>query len=214
MPAAHPHRAFVGFILLVLTVALLWRPHHVPEGTHPGVSLKETLPHIPRLAQRITVIGYERSAFGNGWAPASQCSTREAVAAAQLGEESVRDCRIIGASLDPYSHTPLNPTGIDIDHLYPLAAAWDMGAHAWTPEQRQRFANDPLNLVAVSREENREKSDSLPSEWLPSYPGARCWYVRRIALVAATYRLPLPREDVAVMKAQCRFRELPGTLLG
>jgi hypothetical protein len=31
----------------------------------------------------------------------------------------------------------------------PLAWVLGHGAYQWTPEQRQRFANDPANLLAV-----------------------------------------------------------------
>lgn len=209
-------RLLLGLVLLLLTAALAWSPQATPAGTDPGAPLRHTLPRIPRVAQRVTVLGYHRSAFGAGWAPSEvgECTTREEVARAQFGTEAVRQCRIVSAGFDPYSGAPLDPTAIDIDHLYPLAAAWDMGAHSWDPAQRRRFANDPRNLVAVSRTENREKSDQLPSRWLPSERSARCWYARRLAQVAAAYALPLPRADVTAMKAQCRFRELPRLSLG
>lgn len=181
-----PHRARVAFAALVLlTAALLWQPQTTPSGTAPGPPLRQSLPQIHRVAQRVTVPGYQRSAFGSGWAPSGACSTREAIARAQFGEQAVPGCRIVAAGLDPYSGRPLDPAAVDIDHLYLLSAAWDLGAHSWTFEQRRRFANDPLNLVAVSREENREKSDQLPSRWLPSHRASRCWYSRRLAQVAA-----------------------------
>ncbi|WP_018118706.1 HNH endonuclease family protein [Corynebacterium mastitidis] len=218
--AARRHRLSLGLLLLAATLALwagpaLLRPARTPEGTAPGPELSRTLPRVPLLPQRVTVLGYEREAFGAGWAahPAG-CSTREAVAQAQFGPGSVRGCRIVSAGTDPYSGEPLDPASVDIDHLYPLSAAWDMGAHAWSPQRRRRFANDPINLVAVSREQNREKSDQLPSRWLPPLPTSRCWYARRLAQVAAEYGLPLPRHDAAALRAQCRFRELPARSLG
>lgn len=198
----------------MVTLALAWPPHSTPTGVAPGPPLRDSLAQVRPVAQRVTVLGYRRSAFGSGWATSGACSTREAIAQTQFGEHSVRQCRIVSAGPDPYSGTPLDPAGIDVDHLYPLAAAWDLGAHSWTPAQRQRFANDTLNLVAVSRKENREKSDQLPSRWLPSHRPSRCWYSRRLAQVAAAYHLPLPQGDIAEMKAQCRFRELPMLSLG
>lgn len=35
-----------------------------------------------------------------------------------------------------------DPADIDIDHLVPLAEAWDSGAHRWSSGQRETYAND------------------------------------------------------------------------
>jgi hypothetical protein len=34
-----------------------------------------------------------------------------------------------------------SPRGLDIDHLVPLAEAWDSGASAWTRQRRVTYAN-------------------------------------------------------------------------
>ncbi|MBC3186176.1 HNH endonuclease [Corynebacterium sp. zg-331] len=211
MPAS---RLLFGLALLLATAALLWQPYSTPTGTDAGVPLRQSLPQIPLVPQRTTVLGYHRPAFGPGWASAGRCSTREAIAQAQFGSDAVHQCRIIAAGPDPYSGAMLDPSAVEIDHIFPLSAAWDMGAYAWSEEQRRRFANDPLNLVAVSQKENRRKSDQLPSRWLPSHRASRCWYARRLAQVAAAYDLPLPRADAAALRAQCRFREPPTLSLG
>lgn len=62
-------------------------------------------------------------------------------------------------------------SGLDIDHLVPLAEAWRSGAANWTALKRQQFANDiqdPVSLIAVSASSNRQKGDKDPSEWLPA----------------------------------------------
>ena len=35
---------------------------------------------------------------------------------------------------------------MQIDHIVPLALAWDLGARDWPDDMRTRFANDPANL--------------------------------------------------------------------
>lgn len=48
--------------------------------------------------------------------------------------------------------------GVDIDHLVPLAEAWDSGAYAWTAKEREAYAydlGDARALIAVSAASNR-----------------------------------------------------------
>ena len=113
--------------------------------------------------------------------------------------------QIFGAdTLDALDPEDLVADEVEIDHVFPLSAAWDLGAHSWDDARRLAFANDPRNLVAVHRSVNQQKSDQLPAQWLPPDPAARCWYVQRLAEVAAVYGLALPGEDARVMRAQCR----------
>ena len=42
-----------------------------------------------------------------------------------------------------------NARGIDIDHVVPLAWSWDRGARQWSDDKREKFANDPVNLLPV-----------------------------------------------------------------
>lgn len=68
---------------------------------------------------------------------------------------------------------------LDIDHMVPLAEAWDSGASEWTAERRQAYANDlgsERSLVAVTAKTNRSKADKDPSQWLPPAEGAHCTY--------------------------------------
>lgn len=176
----------------------------IPHGWH-FYDLRE-------VSHRVTVIGYERSQFGEGWGiQSSGCSTRDEVLAATLIDAHLSvDCMLTqGHGDDPYSLRPIavnargNQEPIELDHVYPLSAAWDMGAYAWDKERRISFANDPLNLVAASKQQNRQKSDKLPSEWLPAAHKQRCWYVNRLADVARKYDLPLSSADLKVMRRQC-----------
>ncbi|MYR57516.1 DUF1524 domain-containing protein [Streptomyces sp. SID625] len=71
-------------------------------------------------------------------------------------------------------------SGLDIDHLVPLAEAWDSGASAWTAAEREAYANDlgdDRDLIAVSAASNRSKADQDPSTWLPPATGYHCTYV-------------------------------------
>ena len=70
-------------------------------------------------------------------------------------------------------------TGFDVDHLVPLAEAWESGAHGWTADRREQYANDlgyEHSLVAVSARSNRSKGARDPATWLPPHTDQHCWY--------------------------------------
>ncbi|WIM68599.1 HNH endonuclease family protein [Corynebacterium breve] len=192
-------RLYLAF-LIVLTLATV----KFPVGSRELSLLIDDSPAVP---QRLTVIGYARTEFGAGWATGrSGCTTRQELLAWHLDSPSCHIAPAPGSTVyDPYTGVDTPAHELEIDHVFPLSAAWDLGAHAWEHDKRVAFANDPLNLIATSRAANQEKSDQLPSEWLPSHTRFRCEYVTRLAAVAATYELSLPAEDRKVMNRQCRF---------
>lgn len=164
----------------------------------------------PSLPQRTTVLGYDRLEFGPGWGRHSgtSCDTRAVVLADAFGQ----DCAVpwmswsaqdVSQVRDPYTGAPLAPGDVEIDHILPVSAAWDLGAHAWTPAQRAAFYNDTANLIAVSASANQAKGDKLPSEWMPPDRRAGCGYGVRMVAVAKQYALPLPEADVRAVKRAC-----------
>lgn len=89
------------------------------------------------------------------------------------------------------------PSSLDIDHLVPLAEAWDSGASAWTSTQRRSFANDlgyKWSLQAVTLSVNRSKSDRDIAEWLPRAV-TRCAYVQRWMAVKYRWNLSVDSEE-------------------
>ena len=72
-----------------------------------------------------------------------------------------------------------NGSGFDVDHLVPLAEAWDSGARGWTADRREQYANDlgyEHSLIAVSARSNRSKGARDPATWLPPEADQHCWY--------------------------------------
>lgn len=127
--------------------------------------------------------GYDRSLFPH-WDSDVQdgCSTRQAVLLRDgEGVETDDDCRpVAGSWYSAYDgETLTDAQDVDIDHMVPLKEGWRSGAHAWTTEERGRFANDmeSSQLWAVSASTNRSKSDADPSEWLPPSESSHCDYV-------------------------------------
>lgn len=189
-------------IALSLLTAGLTAPWLVPYPAD-GPRLHALLADVPTTPQRHRVLGYDRAAFGT-WAPVNGCTTREQAVTAVTGVQPVA-CAFPPETVgtDPYSGLALPVGDIEVDHVVPLSAAWDLGAHAWTDAQRHAFANDPDNLVATSRALNQAKSDQLASGWLPPGRRARCEYVRAQANVVKNYGLALPAKEKRIMRRQC-----------
>ena len=78
---------------------------------------------------------------------------------------------------------------VQIDHVVPLADAWQKGAQQWTAQRREQFANDPANLLAVDGDANQAKGASDLATWLPKNKGFRCEYTARIIAVKSAYGL-------------------------
>ena len=96
-----------------------------------------------------------------------------------------------------------NGSGFDVDHLVPLAEAWQSGARGWTADRRQRYANDlgyEHSLVAVSARSNRSKGAQDPATWLPPEAGQRCWYVAAWVHVKTRWMLTVDTAEVDTMR--------------
>ncbi|OSZ55674.1 HNH endonuclease [Streptomyces pharetrae CZA14] len=129
--------------------------------------------------------GYQRTSFRH-WVDADRdgCSTRNEVLLdeAFLAPEQTAPCRLAGGEwYSAYDNLYISsPGGLDIDHLVPLAEAWDSGASTWSAAEREAYANDlgdERSLIAVSARSNRSKADQDPAEWLPPYVPYHCQYL-------------------------------------
>jgi hypothetical protein len=144
---------------------------------------------------------YERSAFGHGWDDVDgdcQNSRAEALIATSTTQVRFADnkrCRVVtGRWISPFTNRVIQNAGdIDIDHVVPLAWAWERGASNWSDVKRERFANDERNLWPVEASLNRSKGAKGPNQWLP--PSGACGYVARFYRLTRIYKLKaLPKE--------------------
>lgn len=204
-------KPWIAVLLVLACLTTLWaalpRPRpDAPEAAHH-------LARVTVVAQRATVTGYDREAFG-GWAAAGACTSREMAVLELFGGGGPGEggggsgCAPPAGSFapGPYTGWDISPGDVEVDHVYPLAAAWDQGAHAWDPGRRRAFANDPANLIAVAAEANQDKSDATPEEWLPGPRRLRCPYAARFAAVADTWDLPVTEGDWRAMARSCGLR--------
>jgi hypothetical protein len=156
----------------------------------PGVDVLRGIVLVPA---RIRRYDYRRPAFGDAWtddtdAPGGHngCDTRDDILNRDLVDTTyVRikrcpDAVETGILRDPYTNAAINfhrgagvGASVEIDHIVPLALAWDMGAYGWPIAERVRFANDPANLLAVQGERRRPLAE-CPIAY-PVRTGGRDW---------------------------------------
>jgi hypothetical protein len=165
-----------------------------------------------------SMAGYDREDFPHwsdaqefGWDVSdSACDVREAALIRDGEDVAVGEgCDVeSGRWLDPYTkRTYTDPLDIDIDHLVPLANAYRSGASEWA--ERERYANDPDNLLSVEDNANQEKGDKGPEAWKPPNRAIWCSYAKRWIGVKSGYALTInPQEKAALreMLATCEKR--------
>ena len=170
--------------------------------------------------------GYDRGLFGQAWADTDRngCDTRNDILRRDLTELVLRagthGCLVLSGWLDdPYTGQSIafvrgeaTSARVQIDHVVALSDAWQKGAQQWSASTRTRFANDPLNLLAVDGPTNQAKSDGDAATWLPPRTSYRCAYVARQTAVKARYRLwvtAAERDAVGRVLASCGSQRLP-----
>jgi len=113
---------------------------------------------------------YDRDAFGYGWQDKDgDCQDTRAevliVRSAQPARFASHDqCRVIAGRWQSlftgdYLH---DADEVQIDHLIALEWAWQRGAWQWSEERRERFANDPANLLIVEGSLNVQQAIGWP----------------------------------------------------
>ncbi|HEX5143887.1 MAG TPA: HNH endonuclease family protein [Mycobacterium sp.] len=183
-----------------------YRAQANPPTVAPGVDVLDGIRVVPK---RIRGYDYRRAAFGDAWdddndAPGGHngCDTRDDILNRDLVDKTFvstkrcPDAVATGTLHDPYTNANVaftrgNQVGasVQIDHIVPLALAWDMGARGWSDELRKRFANDPANLLAVAGGANQDKSDQEPAAWMPPNEAFWCQYAMQFIAVSRGYGL-------------------------
>ncbi|RZS90073.1 uncharacterized protein DUF1524 [Motilibacter rhizosphaerae] len=221
----HPAARRLHVLLLLCLAVLLsgcWSSTPASSGS-PGAagSAVDALQRLP-VASRVAT-GYRRAAFGDGWLDldGDGCSTRQEVLRRDLtGVRLSGLCTVDSGRLaDPYTgrvvvfqRGPRTSADVQVDHVVALADAWRTGAAGWSAARRERFANDPLELLAVDGEVNQDKGDGDAAQWLPPLPSARCAYVARQVAVKTAYGLAVrPSERSAMLRVlgTCPGQRLP-----
>ncbi|WP_025347523.1 HNH endonuclease family protein [Nocardia nova] len=224
-------RIFAGVAVVMVVVAGCARftgPPPAP-GSPTRARLEELLGVVQVVPKRPHPGGYDRDCgsghgcvFGPSWSddhdgPGGHdgCDSRNSVLAGQMRDVRFRpgthDCVVLAGTLnDPYTGHRIGfdrarAREVQIDHVYPLAAAWDMGAAGWPIAVRMRFANDiEFNLLAVDGTTNMDKGDRTPADWLPPARAYRCYYAGKYLTTAVRYDLPISAGDHAALARVAR----------
>ncbi|WP_246266463.1 HNH endonuclease family protein [Nonomuraea typhae] len=208
----------IALALTLLPTALLPSAASAASPAAPaeGPLLTEAIAALPVAAERRE--GYQRTSFRH-WidADGDSCNTRAEV----LLEEAITppavgaSCRLTGGSWHSYydDQQVSDAAALDVDHLVPLAEAWDSGAYTWSAEQRRDYANyldDSWHLVAVTARSNRQKADQDPTTWLPGYEV--CRYTAEWTAIKRHWNLSIDsteKEKLTAIAADCPSQRLP-----
>ena len=106
----------------------------------------------------------------------------------------------------------LSAPRFDIDHIVSLKEAWRSGADEWSASNKDTFADDMLNLTAVTASSNRSKGAKDASEWLPSEPSGQCYLSIRVIQVKEKWNLSVDQIEYTTLKelTESCGTEIPG----
>ncbi|MFJ8912343.1 HNH endonuclease family protein [Amycolatopsis sp. NPDC102389] len=160
-----------------------------------------------RVAVEDTGNVYRRTDWPHWETVSGACDTREHVLTIQgSGVTTGPGCKVTGGRwVSPYDGiTVTDAKTLDVDHVVPLAEAARSGTRGWSRADRQRYANDPAVLVAVTAKSNRSKGDSDPAKWLPAKD--KCGYLARWVDTKTRYRMTVDqaeRDATAAVLRRC-----------
>ncbi|MFJ9461621.1 HNH endonuclease family protein [Kitasatospora sp. NPDC101447] len=174
---------------------------HRSPGQVLTIRLREAIDALPVADENRE--DYERTKFRH-WIDADKngCNTRKEVILAEAVDapEVGPGCALTGGTwFSPYdSLTVTDSAALDVDHMVPLAEAWDSGAYGWTPKEREAYANDlgdERSLIAVSARSNRSKADKDPADWMPPARNYTCTYLTNWTTVKTRWSLTVDQRE-------------------
>ncbi|ERI35325.1 DUF1524 domain-containing protein (plasmid) [Arthrobacter sp. TES] len=199
-------------------------PAQKPQAA-AGTAL-EQLQTIP-VKGRAPKTGYDRDLFGAGWKDPDRngCDARNDMLNRDLTDTAhkpgTQGCVVTTGTLaDPFTATTIDfirgnatSTAVQIDHVVALSDAWQKGAQQLAPNQREAFANDPLNLLATDGPTNAAKGDSDAATWLPPNKAFRCEYVALQTAVKAKHELWMTQAEHTairnILETSCPRQPVP-----
>jgi hypothetical protein len=160
--------------------------------------------------------GYVRTKFKHWVGVGDGCDSRKAVILSEAVIKPVveKGCVIKGGEwFSIYDNVKITDAGkLDVDHMVPLAEAWDSGASAWDDKKRELYANDQTDarhLIAVTGASNRSKSDRDPAEWMPTNEKYKCQYIMNWVSIKIRWSLSVDEKELLAIKSiKCPKRKI------
>lgn len=190
----------------ILAITLIGSTLLLPQAQAAGsVSYKDatTALNTLKVADEIRT-GYKRTLFKHWVGTGNGCDSRKSVIISEAIVKPKVDagCKIIGGEwLSIYDNVKVTDAGkLDVDHMVPLAEAWDSGASAWDAAKKEMYANDQTDsrhLIAVTGASNRSKSDQDPAEWMPTNKSYACEYLINWVSIKVRWNLSVDKTEKA-----------------
>ena len=155
--------------------------------------------------------GYKRTLFKHWVGTGNGCDSRKSVIISEAIVKPIveKGCVIKGGEwLSIYDNVKVTEAGkLDVDHMVPLAEAWDSGASSWDAAKKEMYANDqtdPRHLIAVTGASNRSKSDQDPAEWMPTNKAYTCEYIANWISIKVRWSLTIDSKEKAALEANLK----------
>ncbi len=98
---------------------------------------------------------------------------------------------------------------LELDHIIPPSYANVSNGFRWDDRTRMEFANDPLNLIPVSRDVYRKKRERPIASWRPPEENFHCEYAAAWRDISRKYDLDLFASDRTRMNNILKDCDIP-----
>ena len=197
----------IGLFILGLSLALSTSQANAADKSFATV--QKAIGSL-KIADEIRT-GYVRTKFKHWVGVGSGCDSRKSVIISEAVAKPVveKGCVIKGGEwLSIYDLVKVTEAGkLDVDHMVPLAEAWDSGASTWDDLKREKYANDqtdPRHLIAVTGPSNRSKSDQDPAEWMPTNKAYYCEYIANWVSIKVRWALSIDAKEKTALVANLK----------
>lgn len=114
----------------------------------------------------------------------------------EITAEKEKACSISeGTWIDSYNSKKIKKVDdVTVDYIVPLSVANQFGGNGWSEEEKTKFANDPENLVVVSKKSKEERDSKSVASWAPKDKREACTFGKNYTTIMNKYKLSIDDE--------------------